>query len=1077
MKKTSKLVLATMLAAGTVMVSGCIENLEPADLTDLREAKIELLQAQAAFQAAQTAKLEAETALAMANVKIVEAKAKQEEAKVAYETALALQAQYEAEYQKLKNEAYAQEQEDEHNRRAAELEALLAENEAKLAEATRAAELAAAELEYELLVVQTSVLKAQALYEQAVKDLKVAAVELTDKQQQYILPYKSAVQSWKARVDELTYNLAGQAKELARRIAVLDKAKADSAAIRDQKWQVIAKEAALEAAKEAEAKAEEMLNLDPALTDWEALRADLEAQLKALDVEKVAKTLAMEESSLTWREALDAVSESAEKYASVTGLAWDCTVDENGVNGTGLFSIVPGKKQPIELPEMYVAYPYGDAFVWNEDDVYYYGKEGDVLKKFENELTKVSVFETYELPFKQYRLAANKEYAEAYLAGELAEQLQKYEDMLEAYKTSEYLPYANKYIFSDEYVFEDAVNTYNAALADFQTALAAFEENLANVNGDNLKIYQLHLDWNVELTQAYDDNQAALAKNKATLDAAKEVFKVAMYAHRDAMMVRDLAIENALYAVDPTQFNVTNLERSYSDDYDHLDEWCEWAWAVNDYIATMISYVNMHTTDEAPNRDDYYYEEDYLAAYEEYSAMVTKRGLYTTALSTIDNAKLAYDNPLEDNDPYSVWVNAKSANSAAEQKWQLAEIEANKVYAQAQREINAKYEQLTDGLTSPEYDNELWVALMGDSVNEGTGALSALSYAMSQLDVLAAAFTSLDRGVEGDYNNMYYTLVKVDAEGNEEYLTVTVPDVPKYLWNEEITTADVEAIVANMNADEFLAGLGQHFVNYIFDANVVDVVGYYDDGYNVYLEYDVVESIISDSILGKDCPFSYPSYEEYKAYVTATGKSYDNLVGLAYYYDLKMQNEADEALLASYDPETLKAYKDAVEAAQAAFEAFVTTTEAELDALKAEVEAAAPGLIAELKELEAELKTWEAKYGLLTRQLNILEEAIRVFVSDVTPEAADVEALVEYLELVYDDACAYTYQAETDLQKAKQNLEAMFDSEMDSVQFAQNDYDDIEAKLLEAMEKLEVATAALDAALERIGEDNTSVVL
>ena len=114
MKKWSKLILATMLSAGILLVSGCIENIEPEGIADLRGAKAELLRAQTALQAAQAAKVEAEAALVLAQAKVQEAIAKQEEAKVAYEEAKALKAQYEAEYQRLVNEAYAQEQADEH---------------------------------------------------------------------------------------------------------------------------------------------------------------------------------------------------------------------------------------------------------------------------------------------------------------------------------------------------------------------------------------------------------------------------------------------------------------------------------------------------------------------------------------------------------------------------------------------------------------------------------------------------------------------------------------------------------------------------------------------------------------------------------------------------------------------------------------------------------------------------------------------------------------------------------------------------------------------------------------------------
>ena len=72
MKKWSKLVLATMLSVGTLLVSGCIESIEPEGIADLRGAKVELLNAQAALQMAQAAKAEADAALVLAEAKIKE---------------------------------------------------------------------------------------------------------------------------------------------------------------------------------------------------------------------------------------------------------------------------------------------------------------------------------------------------------------------------------------------------------------------------------------------------------------------------------------------------------------------------------------------------------------------------------------------------------------------------------------------------------------------------------------------------------------------------------------------------------------------------------------------------------------------------------------------------------------------------------------------------------------------------------------------------------------------------------------------------------------------------------------------
>ena len=160
MKKWSKLVLATMVSMGTLMISGCIENLEPAGIADLRGAKAELLRAQTALQAAQAAKVEADAALVLAQAKVQEAIAKQEEARVKYFEAEALAEQYRAELLSIQNEEAR-----------TMLEALIADQEAAMVAAEQEAALAAEQFKIDMLNALTQLADAQLQYDQALIDI------------------------------------------------------------------------------------------------------------------------------------------------------------------------------------------------------------------------------------------------------------------------------------------------------------------------------------------------------------------------------------------------------------------------------------------------------------------------------------------------------------------------------------------------------------------------------------------------------------------------------------------------------------------------------------------------------------------------------------------------------------------------------------------------------------------------------------------------------------------------------------------------------------------------------------------
>ncbi len=91
MKKWTYLVAACMLAGATPVLTGCIDNDEPAGIEQLRVAKSELLRAQALVEAAKVDQMAAQNALIEAQAAYQEALAKTEEANARIQEAIAAQ--------------------------------------------------------------------------------------------------------------------------------------------------------------------------------------------------------------------------------------------------------------------------------------------------------------------------------------------------------------------------------------------------------------------------------------------------------------------------------------------------------------------------------------------------------------------------------------------------------------------------------------------------------------------------------------------------------------------------------------------------------------------------------------------------------------------------------------------------------------------------------------------------------------------------------------------------------------------------------------------------------------------------
>ena len=461
MKIWSKSVL--VLAAGTLMFSSCLKNIEPEGLADLRGAKAELLRAQTAVQAATAAKLEADAALVMAQAKVQEAIAKQEEAKAAYEAAVARLKELEVEKQTALDKV--------------QIEQAIAEAQQKMAEAEAKAAKAAADAEIALLNSLKILAQTQIDYDNALKDLALAASTLTVAQQNSLANLESAVKTARADVNAKTAALESAAVELAYALALVDDEAAQKTAVRIAEFALVKAQAAVEGAVEAEAVAKAALELDPSVTDWEAKADEYQAEIDKLDAEYWKRYGEIEDAMSAMKDSIAAIDVKAADYTKYTGYKF--------YNKTGVFSNLSTEtKTAIDLEGEYaVAAPKtadGDA-IPDVDDFklsvtkYTYGKEAEVVKEFENALktlAKVNVA-TYEtlIAYEKARITASQdEPMHKY-------EVTKYNDAVAAYNAGDVLAYYNKYVFDEDFDLTVAVKEYNEAVKVFEAAVKNYNDN------------------------------------------------------------------------------------------------------------------------------------------------------------------------------------------------------------------------------------------------------------------------------------------------------------------------------------------------------------------------------------------------------------------------------------------------------------------------------------------------------------------------------------------------------------------------------------------------------------------------
>ncbi|MGM9736626.1 MAG: hypothetical protein ACI3ZL_09475 [Candidatus Cryptobacteroides sp.] len=1008
MKKMSKLILASILTAGVFSLSGCIENLEPAGISDLRGAKADLLRAQTALQAAQAAKVEAEAALILAQAKVEEAKVKQVEAEVAYQEALALQAQYQAEYQKLVNEAYAKEQEDEHNMRVAELERYLAESAQLLAQAENAAKKAAAELELELQQIQVKLLEAQAKYEVALKDLALAKVSLTPNQQAYLAEYYLNVMLAEADVDDLNSRLEQAADNLAAAIATLDAQKADKQAIRNAEKAVALAQKRLAGAQEAAEEAKAALELDPKVTDWAAKRDELKALKETLEK---AKAEASYEESAAVEELDDATAElnaAIEEYELATGYTFN--------RNTGLFSLLPqdsyyGTKYYSD--RIYVEAPvdadgnklFAGDFCYENGIYFQYGHEDDAYAIFDARIEGLgSLSETYfdtQIEMVNSTIAAIEESAEAELA--------EYDAAVAAYKSGDVTAYYKA--MDENWDVDTPVAEYNAALADFLSALETYNE-----------VYKK------KYPEGHDDEEAAIWEEyNATVNAA---YAAKVKAYQDARDVRSAA-EIEYKKADLAH---QRAQRTYN--------------AVVDAVYTSTGYSTVADLEAA------------IAAYEALAdPTASDTEAYQknkAALEQLSPAQKAMDAAKD------AWTAADDAWTKAQNTYSEAKNIADETYnAAVSAAVQKREDALEDLNVSATYpvDDAYWYSV-NDKFYEAQytlfNSISALNtyvcLATTDAEIIYPYGNGTWSGSAPDYlvdeeTQTLKTIKSADLFDAEYFLETKVADLAGALVSINVYAR----AYAYDNEGNYLGSLSDwYYYNY---GETMPLVLPSGEEYAAWIE-TCKEQALTD-ICNQVYSLGYEPRNSYTILYTSASyaQKYDCLNEIA-----KLEaKKADLALL----PDFIRA----LEAAKAEFVAFVEAKTAEIDALRTYVEENWAEISEAWDEMVAEQDAYYAELNEIDKMVTYLTEMIELYIG-----SSDVEAFVASLETVYEQALDNVQDAEYDLEDAQDALAAVLAGDTTPVEAAQKQYDKIAAELADALKALEEAAAELEAAIARIGE-------
>lgn len=186
MKKTKYLVAALLLMGATTTFTSCIDNDEPAGITDLRGAKAELIRAKAAVELAKVAQEEAKAAYLQACVTAKDLENKEKELELKKQEALDALEIAIAEGKAEADIAYWK----------AQLEVIEAQKQQAIAEAESA-----------MWNAKQAAAKAQEQYEQALRDIEAAKLTLTDAEQKILEAARELVENAKTNLETAEGNV------------------------------------------------------------------------------------------------------------------------------------------------------------------------------------------------------------------------------------------------------------------------------------------------------------------------------------------------------------------------------------------------------------------------------------------------------------------------------------------------------------------------------------------------------------------------------------------------------------------------------------------------------------------------------------------------------------------------------------------------------------------------------------------------------------------------------------------------------------------------------------------------------
>lgn len=977
------------------MFSSCLETIEPEGLADLRGAKAELLRAQTSLQAANAAKVEAEAALVMAQAKVQEAIAKQQEA-------LALKMQYEAELVQAQNEA----------------EKIAIAN--RIAELEAQALITAENLKASLINAQAATARAQAEYEKALKDLAIAKNTLTPEQLAAIGALENAVVEGRNGVEEKTVALEEAAAYLAEVLAELDSPKMLALAIKSAELEIVKAQSELEAYKVAEAKAKALLELDPAVADWDAQVEAIDAEFEAIRLEVAKHAAEKAEATAALSDSLEIVEALAAQYTAYTGYE---------LLETGYFSKVKGEATDPEVVipgEIVVVAPvdaegnslFGGDFVVGT--VYNYGEEADFVKQFEDKVKQLN--KTYTVEAIEAQMKVNEEYVKE-LQNNLDHKqlLTMYNDAVAAYKAGDVVPFAKKYVWDEDEDVNVSLKAYDEALKAFMAAVETYETEAAKHVGPDQDAYEA-------IGAAYDEAIAAAAAVKAkAYHDAYNTYQAAWVVYNKAQTVYNNAVANYEAVLNAT-------ERAAGVSYAEMKAFIE-------------TYGSLTTDEDIVKQVNEY--KAYVATIEK-AAVETETEDDKDAQSVWNAAVDAYD---------KAWNAYEKARSDADYAYEVAEAAADNTAENAYREYYA-----ADGAFDYNYFNYL-----AQKVDEA-------GYAVEEAASDVADFVDANY-VDFEYEyaeNRSFTFwipeyfveetLTADNQIVASFATVTVADLYDLeefknetiaYFYDELTSVRVDY---SFEYTDDYRDFYRHYMGWI-------PINYSDYSNASPLELPTAEEF-AEFVDGIDY---YPAwimnyYNNLKQQYVWAGDLEIEVTASSMYYETVAALEAEDLKAELENLKKLPDFVKAIEAAKAEVEAFMAEKTAEVEEMKATVEAFMLKVNELMDSLNAQLEVLLVKLGVLEGQYDILTGIIESYTDGYETVAEFTKALEE----AYYEAVEATLWAEANVIYAEQDLADLKAGVASAADWAQRMYDRAAEELAEAIAKLERAAKSLENVLAAI---------